>query len=173
MNRQSLLSWTLAVGTAATLSGCYVVPIDARYPYDPAHPYVAQPAQVALPAPQPLPVTLQARLYPANDVAGRIGALSATVVDTLNGHATFYVNFEGETMQGEATRVTNDASGFGRVHRQVYGDGRMPEGRRGIANAAGAHGGYVNCEYALTAATMGTGACVFSNGAMYQLHFGA
>jgi hypothetical protein len=171
MKRQSLVAWTTAVGMAATLSGCYVVPIDSRYPYDPAHPY-AQPAPMVLPAPQPVPVTLQARLYPVNDIAGKIGALNATVVDTLNGHATFAVNYQGETMQGEASRVADGAAGFGNVHRQVYGDGRMPPGRRGIASAAGAHGNYVNCEYALSAATMGTGACVFSNGAMYQLHFG-
>jgi hypothetical protein len=171
MQRQTLLAWALAVGAAATLSGCYVVPIDGRYPYDPGHPY-AQAGTLAVPAPQPVPITLQARLYPANDVAGRIGALSATVVDTLNGHATFVVNYAGETMQGEATRVGNDAAGFGNVYRQVYGDTRVPAGRRGIASAAGARGGYVNCEYALTAAAMGTGACAFSNGAMYQMHFG-
>ena len=120
-----------------------------------------------------MPVMLQARLYPANDVAGRIGALSATVVDSLNGHATFNVTYAGEAMQGEASRVANDSPEFGRVHRLVFGDGRMPSGRRGIASAAGAHGSYVNCEYALTAAAVGTGACVFSNGALYHMHFGA
>lgn len=171
MKRQTLVAWSAAAVSAATLSGCYVVPIDARYPYDPAHPYVS-PSQAAFPAPQALPLTLQARLYPANDVAGSMGALNATVVDTMNGHATFYVNYAGETMQGEATRVANDSPAFGRVYRQVYGNGSMPSGRRGLANAAGPRGGYVSCEYALTAATMGTGACVFSNGAMYQLHFG-
>lgn len=174
MKRQTLVAWTTAVAAAATLSGCYVVPIDARYPYDPGHPYAtpATPSQVAIPAPLPQPVTLQARLYPANDVAGSMGALSASVVDTMNGHATFYVNCGGETMQGEATRVANDSPAFGKVYREVYGDGRMPSGRRGLASAAGPRGGYVNCDYALSTATMGTGACVFSNGAMYSLHFG-
>ena len=88
MQRQSLVAWTLAAGVAATLSGCYVVPIDPRYPYDPAHPYAAQGVPAGLPI-QSVPVTLQARLYPVNDIAGRVGALNATVVDTLNGHATF------------------------------------------------------------------------------------
>jgi hypothetical protein len=171
MQRQSLVAWTVAAGVAASLSGCYVVPIDPRYPYDPAHPYATQGAPVVLPV-QSGPVTLQARLYPVNDVAGKIGALNATVIDTLNGHATFAVSFEGESLQGEASRVANDAAGFGAVYRQVYGDGRMPTGRRGIASAAGTRGGYVNCEYALNTVTTGTGACVFSNGAMYQLHFG-
>jgi hypothetical protein len=172
MKRQSLVAWTVTAGLAASLSGCYVVPLDTRYTYDPAHPYNQQPSSVVLPAGQPLPVTLLARLYPANDVAGMMGALSATVVDTMNGHATFAVNYAGENMQGEASRIANDTPGFGKVYRQIYGDGRMPAGRRGIASAAGTNGGYVNCEYALTAATMGTGACIFSNGAMYQMHFG-
>jgi hypothetical protein len=45
------------------------------------------------------------------------------------------------------------------VHRDVYGDGRMPAGQRGIASAMAANGG--------------TGACLFSTGAKYQLHFGS
>jgi hypothetical protein len=53
----------------------------------------------------------------------------------------------------------------------VYGDGRMPSGHRGIASAAGSRGTYVNCEYALSGHQRGTGACLFSNGAKYQLHF--
>ncbi len=171
MISQSAIANALALGMATTLSGCYVVPVDTRYPYDPARPYTAQ--SVAISAPQPVPVLIQARLYPANDVAGKIGALSATETDTLNGHATFNVIYAGETMQGEVSRVANDSPEFGRVHRMVFGDGRMPSGRRGIASAAGQRGTYVNCEYALTAATVGTGACVFSNGAMYQMHFGA
>jgi hypothetical protein len=176
MISQSAIAKALALGMAASLSGCYVVPVDTRYPYDPARPYTAQPVvqqPLVLPVAPPVPVLMQARLYPANDVAGKMGALSATVTDTLNGHATFNVIYGGETMQGEASRVANDSPEFGRVHRMVFGDGRMPSGRRGIASAAGARGTYVNCEYALTAATVGTGACVFSNGAMYQMHFGA
>jgi hypothetical protein len=49
----------------------------------------------------------------------------------------------------------------------------MPSGLRGIASAAGANGTYVNCEYALNGPNRGTGACLFSNGAKFQLHFGS
>jgi hypothetical protein len=45
-------------------------------------------------------------------------------------------------------------------------------GRRGIANAVSPRGVHAQCEYVLTAPTQGTGACVFSDGAKYQLHFG-
>ncbi len=156
------------------LSGCYVVPIDYGHP----------PGQVTLPshgqggvavavAPaQPVPTTLQARLYPLNETAGKMGALTATVVDSANGHAAFSLNQAGELLQGEASRVPAGYPGFGSVHREVYGDGRMPAGQRGIASAAGSRGTYVNCEYALSAPNRGTGACLFSNGAKYQLHFG-
>ena len=175
MKRHTLVNSVVACGLAAALSGCYVVPIDPRYPPEPGHPVVITqpgPNLVPMPAPQTMPAILQARLYPINDVAGQMGALSAVVNDNLNGHATFTVNYGGDTLQGEASRVPNNYPGFGGVHRQVYGDGRMPTGQRGIASAAGGRGSFVNCEYALTAAAKGTGACLFSNGARYQLHFG-
>jgi hypothetical protein len=47
-----------------------------------------------------------------------------------------------------------------------------PEGRRGIANAYGARGVNAQCEYVLSGPSQGTGACLFSDGARYQLHFG-
>jgi hypothetical protein len=116
---------------------------------------------------------LQARLYPINQTAGKMGALTASVVDSANGHATFSLTHAGELLQGEASRVAAGYPGFGRVHREVYGDGRMPDGQRGIASATGSRGTYVNCEYALADAHRGTGACLFSNGATYQMHFGS
>ncbi len=153
--------------TATLLAGCYVVPIDGR-PYPPPAP--AHNPDAAGPLQR---LNLQARLYPLNDTAGKMGMLTAQVTDTLNGHGTFSLGVAGELLQGEASRVTNDHPGFGAVHRQVYGDGHMPgAGRRGIANAGGTRGTYVNCEYVLTAAARGTGACLFSNGARYQMHFG-
>jgi hypothetical protein len=176
MKRNSLAAWVLASSMTAALSGCYVVPIDPRYPHEYGQStVVTQPGQapVIVPAPLAVPVTLHARLYPVNDVAGNMGVLTALVTDTLNGHATFTVNYSGDSLQGEASRVANDYPGFGNIHLQVYGDGRMPTGRRGIASAAGGRGNFVNCEYALSAAAQGTGACLFSNGAKYQLHFGS
>jgi hypothetical protein len=161
------------VCASAVLSGCYVIPID--YSHTPGQGASFSPAAggVAVPAPQPVPTTLQARLYPLNETAGKMGVLTATVVDKVNGHASFSLNHAGELMQGEASRVAAGYPGFGNVHREVYGDGRMPAGQRGIASAAGARGTYVNCEYALSGPHRGTGACVFSNGAKYQLHFGS
>jgi hypothetical protein len=44
-------------------------------------------------------------------------------------------------------------------------------GRRGIANAFGAKGVSVQCEYQIVG-SMGTGACRLSDGARYQMHFG-
>ena len=162
-----------ALCAAAILSGCYVIPID--YPHASGQGFaVTSPGTnpVGVPAPQPVPTILQARLYPLNEMAGKMGALTATVSDRLNGHATFTLSQGGEALQGEASRVPAGYPGFGKVHREVYGDGRMPAGQRGIASAAGAAGTYVNCEYALSAPNRGMGACVFSNGAKYQLHFG-
>lgn len=160
-----------AVCAAALVSGCYVIPLD--YPHSPAQMVIpAGSGPVPIPAPLPVPTVLQARLYPLNETAGKTGVLSASVTDRAQGHATFVLHHAGEVLQGEASRVAAGYPGFGKVHREVYGDGRMPAGQRGIASAAGAGGTYVNCEYALSAPNRGMGACVFSNGAKYQLHFG-
>jgi hypothetical protein len=163
-----------ALCAAAALSGCYVIPID---PFNPPAPgqVVAAPGggAVVVPPSQPVPTILRARLYPLNETAGKMGALTATVTDSVNGHAVFSLTHGGEMLQGEASRVAAGYPGFGNVHREVYGDGRMPSGQRGIASASGTAGTYVNCEYALNGPNRGTGACLFSNGAKYQLHFGS
>lgn len=162
-----------ATGLALLLSGCYVIPIDGRNPPPVAYPAGSASDNTAAPPVQSQPLQLQARLYPLNDVAGKMGALTALVTDNLNGHGSFSLVNGNESMQGEASRVASDYPGFGNVYRQVYGDGRFPaNGRRGIANATGPRGSYINCEYVLTAAARGTGACLFSNGAKYQIHFG-
>lgn len=165
-----------AAFAATALSGCYVIPIDPLHPPAPGQVFAATSAGggvVPVTAPQPVPTMLRARLYPLNETAGKMGALTATVADSVNGHAVFSLTHAGETLQGEASRVAAGYPGFGTVHREVYGDGRMPSGQRGIASAAGTAGTYVNCEYALNGPNRGTGACLFSNGAKYQLHFGS
>lgn len=162
-----------ALTAFASLAGCYIVPIDARNPPQVSYSATGTAESIALPAAQPQPAQLEARLYPVNDVAGKMGVLTALVTDNLNGHGRFSLNAGNETMVGEASRIGAEQAGFGNVYRQVYGDGRQPTaGRRGIANAASSKGSYVNCEYVLTAAARGVGACLFSNGAKYQLHFG-
>lgn len=167
MKKSRTILAVASLAAASTLSGCYVVPIDPRVPAP-----VYQPG-ASTGAPYPVPMTLQARLYPLNETAGKMGPLHATVVDSAEGRATFSLHHAGEVLQGEASRVAPDYPGFGAVHRQVYGQGAMPKGQRGIASAAGAKGTYVNCEYALNGPNRGTGACLFSNGAKYQLHFGS
>ena len=163
-----------AAVAASALSGCYVIPIDPLNPPAPGQVVaVTSPSGPPVMGPQPVPAILRARLYPLNETAGKMGALTATVSDSLNGHAVFSLTQAGETLQGEASRVAQGYPGFGAVHREVYGDGRMPSGQRGIASAAGTAGTYVNCEYALNGPNRGTGACLFSNGAKYQLHFGS
>jgi len=93
----SLLLAVLA--TTASLSGCYVVPLDSRpYPHGPT-------TVVAVPAAPTLPVTLSARLYPANDLASAAGVVTAIVTNDLNGRGHFSTNILGENFGGEATRV--------------------------------------------------------------------
>lgn len=169
--------------TALSLSACYVMPIDPRtgQPYPvaarDAHsghvPHsVAIVAPPAAPSP-PQPSMLSARLYPLNTQANKGGMLTAVVVDNHAGRGTFTLSYQGDALQGEASRVDAGYATFGRVHNEVLGPAtRGFQGRRGIANAYGARGVNVQCEYLITGPSIGTGACLFSDGAKYQMHFG-
>ena len=99
------------------------------------------------------PAALQARLYPSNDVATETGLLSGTVTNLMTGRGLFQLNYRGEVLTGEATRVPGDD-------------------RRGVAHAYGQHGTYMTCDYRMTTPYMGTGTCSLSNGAQYQVHIG-
>ena len=142
---RSLAALPLAA-TLATLSACYVVPIDARHGHPPAVP--AQPS-VAPPA----PVTFPVRLYPTNDLASRYGMVSATVTNDLHGKGVFSAAINGEAFSGEATRKQDGS-------------------RSGIANGAGSRGSYLSCSYTMNNATQGTGKCRLSDGAEFSMHMG-
>jgi hypothetical protein len=164
----------------AGLSACYVVPIDPRtgQAYPPA-PYPSrEPGSVTVvtpPAPSapPQPGVLSVRLYPLNPQANQGGMLTAVVVDSHTGRGSFTLAYLGDTLQGEATRVDASYAAFGRLHNEVLGSAaRNFSGRRGIANAFGNKGVNVQCEYLISGPTLGTGVCLFSDGAKYQMHFG-
>lgn len=170
-----------ATALASLLSACYVVPLDPRT----GQPYPAAQLEtrgtggsvtvVTPPAPSgpPAVTTLNARLYPLNPQANKAGLVNAVVVDNNAGHGTFTLSYLGDSMQGEASRVDANYS-FGRIYSEVLGTSqRTYNGRRGIANAYGAKGVNVQCEYLVTGPSTGTGACQFSDGAKYQMYFGS
>lgn len=173
-------SW-LAVVLAASvsLSACYVVPIDPRtgqaYPVASRDAAATGGITVITPPPPsgpPSSTVLTARLYPFNAQANQGGQLTAMVIDQHTGRGSFTLGYLGDVLQGEATRVDAGYAAFGRVHNEVLGpSSRSFSGRRGIANAYGARGVNVQCEYLVTGPSMGTGACLFSDGARYQMHF--
>jgi hypothetical protein len=160
------------------LAACVLVPVDPRtgapanWPQQAAVTVVTPPA--APPQQQAGSAVYTARLYPLNDAANRVGMLTAVVIDGGSGRGTFTFNYAGDAMQGEATRVDGAGSAFGRIHMNVLGSnpGSAP-GKRGIANAYGAKGVSAQCEYLIQAPNLGTGACLFSDGAKYQMHFGS
>ena len=99
-SRRGLVAGALA---AVSLSGCYVVPIGsdgmAVYPAA-AVPAVVAPAPVyAAPAPAfapsstPIPSTMNARLYPSNDLAAQTGMLSGTVTNLMTGKGVFQLAY--------------------------------------------------------------------------------
>jgi len=133
---------------AFTVSGCYVVPVA------PDGTVVA--TAVPIPAPYPMApaaATLNARLYPANEAAQRTGMLAGTVVMPTSGKGRFQLDYGGEMLVGEATRVATNA-------------------RAGIANAVGERGTAMSCTYTMSSAWQGTGRCSLSTGARYQVHLG-
>jgi len=133
-----------AAGAVIALTGCYVVPVQ---PVQGPGPVVYAPAVPAV------PVTFAARLYPANDLAAAYGMVSAVVTNDLNGRGTFSTAIQGENFTGEATRVVGSA-------------------REGVANGAGNRGSYINCRYQMNSATLGSGQCKLSNGALFTMHVG-
>jgi hypothetical protein len=171
--------------TVAALSACVVVPLDPRtgQPYPTAAPAPSYPASVTVITPPtsaaPQPAVLTARLYPLNAQANKAGMLTALVVDQQGGRGSFSLSYLGENLQGEASRVDAGYAAFGRVHQEALGlasPGRAFSGQRGIANGVGGRGTSAQCEYLITgqaSQTRGTGACVMSDGAHYQMHFGS
>ena len=96
----------------------------------------------------------------------------AQIIDNHGGRGSISLQYRGVLLQGESTRVTDSAASYGRIHREVLGEWVPSSGRRGIANAYGANGVNAQCEYVLTGPALGTGACLFSDGAKYRIHFG-
>jgi hypothetical protein len=115
--------------------------------------YAAAPAELAVATGAAPPAALQARLYPSNDVATETGLLSGTVTNMMTGRGLFQLNYRGEVLTGEATRVPGDD-------------------RRGVAHAYGQRGTFMSCDYRMTTPYQGTGTCSLSNGAQYQVHIG-
>lgn len=141
---------------AIIISGCYVVPLDERgYPIFPYPPQTYDGQITAPPSPHQKtgPITISARLYPANEQAAETGVVTGTVTNKLTGKGLFNLSYRGETYTGEATRVSNDS-------------------RRGVASAFSPNGGYMSCEYQMNTPRQGAGTCIFSNGAKYDLHLG-
>jgi hypothetical protein len=131
------------------LAGCYVVPIAPD-----GQPYAVVPAPAVLPSAAPPAATpLVARLYPDNDLATQTGVLTGSVTNFMTGKGQFQLNYGGEILTGEATRVNGDL-------------------RQGIASAYGSRGTYMNCQYRMTSPVLGTGTCHVSNGARYRVHLG-
>ena len=143
------------VSVTASLGGCYVVPIHPDGTV--AHPAsilaasaVVQPAIVVR---EPTATTLAARLYPANPVASQRGMAAGTVVDFGTGKGRFVLDYDGERLSGESTRIRGDE-------------------RRGIASAYGPRGTYMSCDYRMSSPSQGTGSCTLSDGARYTVHLG-
>jgi hypothetical protein len=161
MNVHQRLAVALSASVFA-LSGCYVIPVGAdghpAWPpgavwgpgVTPAGGHPAPPAAAPTPA---APAALQARLYPANDIATQTGMVSGTVTNMMSGKGRFLLDYKGELLTGEATRVSGDE-------------------RKGVASAYSQGGSYMSCEYQMSSPYQGAGTCSFSNGARYRVHIG-
>jgi hypothetical protein len=151
---------TLAAVAAAGLSGCYVVPVapdgavvTGAVAIPGAYAVAPAPGGAAAGYGAPPVTTLAARLYPANEIAAQSGLLAGTVVMPASGKGRFQLDYRGELLVGEATRVASNA-------------------RAGIANAVGERGTAMSCTYTMSSPWQGTGTCSLSTGARYQVHLG-
>jgi hypothetical protein len=155
MKRNTKIAAAL-VACAVTLQGCYMLPYDQNGQPFPIYPIGVPPNAVTPPTGPtgPGPVALNVRLYPENDAAVQTGVITGTVVNMMNGKGRFQLNFRGEVLTGEATRVDGDA-------------------RKGVASAFSPSGAYMSCEYQMSSPRQGAGTCTMSNGAKYQAHIGS
>lgn len=143
-SRTKNIAATLALlTTSVLLTGCYVVPLYQ------APGTVNNPQAAVASAPVVRPI-YTARLYPTNDTAATVGRLMGTISNPERGHGEFAFTVASENFSGEATR--------------------QPGSAKGTANASGNRGGYVKCDYTMTNAQLGSGKCVFANGATYDMH---
>jgi len=162
MQRNRLRLAGLLAGSALLLSGCYVMQTGTDPSGNPHYVYSTAPIVQARSGPGvttitpsgPMPAVLNVRLYPANDLANQTGVLTGQVTNMMSGKGQFQFNYQGESLIGEATRVSNDE-------------------RRGIASAYGSRGTFARCDYQMSSPLKGAGTCTFSNGASYQLHIGS
>jgi hypothetical protein len=154
-SKRSLFALLLA---APLLTACYVVPVhpDGRvYPPPGSSAGTAPfPAPITVIAAPPGPMVFTARLYPSNDTAARNGIIAGSSTSPQDGKGVFTIPYGGDTLSGEATRTT-----AGSVHS-------------GVANASGPRGTYVRCTYRMNNTSQGTGECMFSDGARFQMHVG-
>jgi hypothetical protein len=157
-NSRISLVGAVLVASAISLTGCYILPVvPETHPYGKyGTPPPPTAATVPYPAQQsgPVPAVLEARLYPANEIAAQTGVIHGTVTNMMTGKGRFQLNYRGDTLTGEATRVDGDA-------------------RRGVASAYGSGGSYMSCEYQMHTPRQGAGTCTFSSGAKYQVHIGS
>ena len=155
----NIINLVAALGTAAVATACVVVPVgpDGR-PYGnyPTYPAGSTLAVAPLAPPAPAVAVMNARLYPANELAQPGGMAVGQVTNFLDGKGAFTVTIGGEQFSGEATRTGRAGS----------------SARDGIANAMGSRGGALACTYVLNNATQGSGQCTVNSGARYQLHLG-
>ena len=141
---------------AMALTGCYIVPTgpDGNYAiYIPTNPSPMPGPGLPAAAQPAAPKVLPARLYPENELATQTGMVSGSVTSMMTGKGRFQLQYAGEVLTGEATRVSGDD-------------------RKGIASAWGPSGAFMSCEYQMHTPAQGAGTCSFSNGARYKVHIG-
>jgi len=151
MNRKTTIAALLAA-SSTLMTGCYVMPYGPEGQPWHVMPMTVPPGAVAAGG-QPGAAALNVRLYPANEAASQTGVVTGTVVNMMNGKGRFQLNYKGEVLTGEATRVDGDA-------------------RKGVASAFSPTGAFMSCEYQMSNPRQGAGTCSMSNGAKYQAHIG-
>lgn len=153
----------LVLATVPALAGCYVVPVvdpqgNVQYQHYPLPPSGTPAASHYPPYPGypagPAPVSVSARLYPANELANRTGMITGSVTNMRTGKGRFQLQYQGETLVGEATR-------------------HGPGDKNGVASAYGNGGTSMQCEYQMNTPVQGAGTCTFTGGARYTLHIGS
>jgi hypothetical protein len=123
--------------------------------------------------------SMNAKLYPVNDIAQPTGLLEAKYFPVSAGSANVTIEMpDGEILEGQFTLIEGPTANFGSIlaaegNASAVGvSGGTTSGGKfpGVGTLIGDRGTRMDCEFNRSSFGGGVGACLTTTGALYRLH---